>query len=228
MADQNPQDVSKALQDLLGISALSAQLTESLEHAFSSDEFTKALSSVVTSDEVRDLLKTAVGSGLRSVTADEDYLKLVVATISDSVSESILQMAKKAAADGEARQSFNSAVTAVCNNTSMKGLVADGVYSGFKRLLEDGDVQKNIAQVGSLVLGTQQIKVMLTQIAEVAAQKQREFFKSAEFKAVLTEIGDGSVASLKEVLNLSVSEAVENLKKVKVTLSGSLGGGDAI
>lgn len=215
---QEKQDnLGASLQKALGLTAMVSQIQGAVEGAITSAEFKGTIKEVLASAEI----KKAVEAGCIGALGG-DALRLIIAAVEDSVVEGVLNLIKKSTADEKARAGLDSAVTGICQNSSVHGVVSGGVYHGFKRLLADGEVQKNLASIGSLVFADARMTAALNQVAKTVTGSTRQMLLGGEVQKMLGEVGTEMVAEAKDAIGCSISEAAENIKNMRVSLSGSL------
>lgn len=215
--EQNSDDLGATLQKALGLTGMITQIQSSVEGAITSKGFKSTMKEVLASTEIKKAVEAGCVGALGG-----DALPLIIATVEDSVVEGVLNLIKKSTADEKARAGLDSAVTGMCQNSSVQGVVSNGVYHGFKRLLADGEVQKNLASIGSLVFADARMTAALNQVANTVTSSVRQMLLGKEFRELLDGVGISIVADAKDAIGCSISEAAENIKKMKVSLSGSL------
>ncbi len=196
-----PVDAGKSfIQELLGLSAVGQQVK-----------------TIMVSEEVKAMFSESVGSGIKSVLADADYLKLVVSIVSDSFFSLL-----KTASDDEEDHLVDIGAR-IMSDDRVKEALSDSVFIGTKRLVSDGPAQQGLAKIGNLIAASQEVSNTISRAIDTAARRQREFFNSKEFKALLKGVADDAVASAQETFNVSIEEAVEEIKKIE--LKGSFTAG---
>lgn len=214
---EKQDDLGASLQKALGLTAMVTQIQGAVEGALVSRSFKDMITGVLASPEI----KKAVEAGCIGALGG-DALRLIIAAVEDSVVEGLLNLIKKSTADTNARAGLDSAVTGICQNESLQGVVSGGVYHGFKRLLADGEVQKNLASIGSLVFADARMTAALNQVANTVTGSVRQMLLGGEVQKMLADVGVEMVADAKDAIGCSIAEAAENVKKMKVTLAGSL------
>lgn len=206
-------DASKALQDLLGLSQISVQVQKAvttivaqLKALFLSAEFKKAFSGVIADGSA---------SGLKKILADETYFGMLINILGDSM----IHFATQVFTDPELEDKVHASGVKLISDNSVKGALADAVYHGTKRITEDGQAQQSLAGVANMIVSSQPFRKTVEDAIDTAYRRNKEYLASKEYMEKLAEQRDALVAKLQDTINMCLSENVQDLKNLRLSLS---------
>lgn len=160
----------------------------------------------------------AVTQGILGALANREHRDLLISTFCAEMVNSFKSMLK----DADVRGALIEIGTGIFSNERVIGNISEGVYEGIRRGVEDEKVHHQMAQIGDMVVGSQKVTNMVNGAVNTAATRQREFFKSEEFKKVFSEAAQSQLAMLQEIINVSIMEGIESLKTTKLEGTFSL------
>jgi len=215
------QDPSRVLQDLFGVTAMIQQFRAALT--------SPEVRAVFTSEEVQTMLTNAVTNGAKGVFDDQDYINILASVCADTMARVLRREVE--AQEYETQESGEESTqeaylvqvgSMILSHDLVKNALVDCVYQGMKRMVTDGEAQQGIAQVAKLIFSSQEASNMVSRAVDLAARRQTEFIMSEEFAGIFKKIADDAVARSQDVINLTMSEFAENMKKVELSGKFSL------
>lgn len=193
------QDAGKVLQDLLGLSSLVGQLNNSIVSA-------------LTSEQVKTVLTSAFTTGWSNALSD------------DSFENALFDVIVRILGDASLTDKMAKLLSVVLTSENAKGAIAEGVFSGMKRMFADADAQKNIVLIGNSIIASQSTANITNAVLDGFSKRVKDYFKSEDFATAFKTNATTMVATFQETLNLSIKEAIEEFKTTKLQAVISLGG----
>jgi hypothetical protein len=193
VSNQSNNDASKVLQNLLGLSNLV-------------DQFQDAIVSALTSESVTEKFSSALKTGWSNIVAN------------GSLEKTITGVLKNLLTDESSKTGITNILNAAITSENAKGVVSEGVYAGFKRLVADADAQKNIVTIGGKMIASQDMTNVVNLILNGFSTRLKEYFASREFASAISENSNKVIASMQEIFSLSVKEGIESLRGISLTL----------
>jgi len=200
-------DATEVLQNLLGISTIAIQIKK-----------------VLISREISEHMAEAISNGIKRVLADQDYFSLLVSVLGDSMIRFLTQLVDDPELEDKALEFCMKAAS----NDTVKGALADAVFHGSKRLCEDSQAQQSLTTVANMIVASQPFTNVLNRTVELASKRNHDFFTGEAFQGLLAENRDQTISKLQDTINLCLSESVQDLKTLKLSLSLSTAEADSV
>lgn len=189
-----------------------AQAQSLLQRMLGLDRMTTSIQSMLASEETTRSFGKALESAIRNVLSDPE----ANSEASKMLGEAIYGIVKRIGDDNASFDRFRELLLGIVQDSSMKGVLSEGVFHGMKRLSSDGEFHKSMSLILTSVIASQEVQNVVSNAVNSLSKNLTGFLVGEAFRTEIENAMMSAMGGLQENIHLAISEGFDKMRGVRL------------